>query len=91
MPEVAVRADVGLAGRKMHRFHNALDRCLPLQNAAIGVQSEPLCPFVEDDPATWRLFVFNLARHGPENTAAPSSSRYDWSGGLNNRHKALLH
>jgi hypothetical protein len=52
MPEMAVRADVGLAARKMHCLHNALDQRLPLQNAAIGAQYKSPRSFVEGNPAT---------------------------------------
>src|ERR1700722_8551193 len=66
MPGMAVRTDVGLAGRKMHGLHYAFDNCLPLQDAAIGVEIEPLCLSVEDDPPTRSHFILNFARYSPE-------------------------
>src|SRR5580700_5970640 len=66
MPEVAVRPDFRLSCRQTHRPHDLVNDQLLLQNATIGVECEPLCLCVVDDPATRGLFIFHVTRHGSE-------------------------
>jgi hypothetical protein len=55
-----IRRDISFDDGQAHCLHDLLDDRLPLQNAAIGIEREPLGLSVEDNSATRRLLVVDV-------------------------------
>lgn len=59
---MAVGQRIGHVDRQMHRHDDALDDCLPLQDASVSTERVPASLRMEDHPATRMLLVLGVKR-----------------------------